>query len=97
MKYQEFKEKVDQLEENEAINILYSNVGYNLRCYGVSQRFGKSYSLEKVPGILGTMNIEEITEEHISLFTYDMMAQKTTYIIPLSEVEIVEKSKIEYV
>ena len=88
MNYQEFKNQVDQLVENEAFNIVYKGKNYEFGCYYDSERFGKSYSIEPAHRLLGGMNVDKITNKYISLFSYDMMNQKTTYKMSIAEIEI---------
>ena len=88
MNYQEFKNQVDQLEEDGAFNIVYKNRNYELKCFFVSERFGKRYSMDPSHRLSGSMNVDKITNKYISLFSYDMMDQKTTYKMSIAEIEI---------
>ena len=88
MNYQEFKNQVDQLTEDRAFNIVYKGKNYEFRCYYVSERFGKRYSIDPSHRLLGGMNVDKITNKYISLFSYDMMDQKSTYKMSISEIEI---------
>jgi len=88
MNYQEFKNQVDQLVEYEAFNIVYKGRNYEFRCFYVSERFEKSYSIEPAHRLLSGMNVDKITNKYISLFSYDMMNQKSTYKMSIAEIEI---------
>lgn len=88
MNYQEFKNQVDQLVENEAFNIVYKGRNYEFRCYYNSEPFGKRFSMDPSHRLLGGMNVDKITNKYISLFSYDMMDQKTTYKMSIAEIEI---------
>ncbi len=44
-----------------------------------------SYSIGRAELFGSTMNIEKVTKQYVSLYSYDMMSQRTSYKMALSE------------
>ena len=44
-----------------------------------------SYSIGRAELFGSTMNINKVTKQYVSLYTYDMMNQRTSYKMALSE------------
>ena len=44
-----------------------------------------SYSIGRAELFGSTMNIEKVTKQYVSLYSYDMMTQRTSYKMALSE------------
>ena len=44
-----------------------------------------SYSISRAELFGSTMNIEKVTKQYVSLYSYDMMSQRTSYKMALSE------------
>jgi hypothetical protein len=84
-------EKINSLAEGDSYTFKYRGIVYVLDCYSISHVTGRrSYSVNKV-GTYGTygsgMNIEKIGPTSLSLYTFDMMEQKTTYKMDMSLME----------
>ena len=44
-----------------------------------------NYSIGRAELFASTMNIEKVTKQYVSLYSYDMMTQRTSYKMALSE------------
>ena len=44
-----------------------------------------NYSIGRAELFASTMNIEKVTKQYVSLYSYDMMSQRTSYKMALSE------------
>jgi hypothetical protein len=91
MTYKDLMVWVDEMGDNEEFNFTYNGEGYRLSCsqYGEGSKY---YSVGKlIPGrnfILQTMNVDKITKNNICLYSYDMMSQRTSYRMAISEIEL---------
>ena len=82
-------ERINSLLEDESFTFKYKGIIYVLDCYSISQVTGRrSYSVNKV-GSYGSngMNVEKIGPTSLSLYTFDMMEQKSTYKMDMSLIE----------
>ena len=74
-------ERINSLLEGDSYTFKYRGIVYVLDCYSISQVTGRrSYSVNKV-GSYGSngMNVEKVNPTSLSLYTFDMMEQKSTY------------------
>ena len=82
-------ERINSLLKDESFTFKYKGIIYVLDCYSISQVTGRrSYSVNKV-GSYGSngMNVEKIGPTSLSLYTFDMMEQKSTYKMDMSLIE----------
>ncbi|MDB4277039.1 hypothetical protein N9864_00790 [bacterium] len=87
MKSKEFKSKVESLQkEGERFKIEYSGEEFNFRCFHVGEDGEKSLSIGKS---ISSMNVEKITDKYVTLYSYDMFSQKTTYKMSIDLIELV--------
>jgi hypothetical protein len=87
MKSKEFKCKVESLQkEGEKFKIEYSGEEFNFRCYHVYKDGEKGLSLGRS---IASMNVEKITDKYVTLYSYDMFSQKTTYKMAIDLIELV--------
>ena len=87
MKSKEFKCKVESLQkEGERFKIEYSGEEFNFGCFHVFEDGEKSFSVGKS---ISSMNVEKITDKYVTLYSYDMFSQKTTYKMAIDLIELV--------
>ncbi len=85
----EIIKRIEGLKENESFTFKYRGIVYILDCFSITEATGRrSYSVTKI-GSYGSngMNVEKINPTSLSLYTFDMMEQKSTYKMDLSEIE----------
>ena len=71
---------IKALNVNEKINFEYNLKTYVIRCFYISRKGFKDYSVYKNNSIVfDGMNVEKITKKYITLYSYDMMNNKTIY------------------
>jgi hypothetical protein len=59
--------------------------GREYKTYMFTYSRDTSYSIGRAELFGSTMNIEKVTKQYISLYSYDMMNQRTSYKMALSE------------
>lgn len=82
----EIIKRINSLLEDESFTFKYKGIVYVLDCFSIVEATGRrSYSVNKV-GSYGSngMNVEKIGPTSLSLFTFDMMEQKSTYKMDMS-------------
>lgn len=77
---------IKALKADESIKISYAGKEFKVRAYN-SYNDEMSYSVWN--GIMG-MNVSKVGRTSLSLYTYDMMSQKTTYRMSLLNIEVPE-------
>jgi hypothetical protein len=65
------------------IPFIYKGIEYKTYMFTYSKE--TSYSIGRAELFGSTMNIEKVTKRYISLYTYDMMNQRTQYKMSLEE------------
>lgn len=81
--------KIKSLNEGENFIFTYKGKDYEFHCYSVSERFGNSYSVREANKILsGSMNVDKVTKQYITLYDYNLFKVRSTYKIPVSEIEL---------
>tara|TARA_B100002019_G_scaffold181088_1_gene156352 strand:- start:440 stop:697 length:258 start_codon:yes stop_codon:yes gene_type:complete len=77
---------IKNLKVGENIVITYNDKKYELKAY---QGYGSEidYSVWAIDGY-GGMNVGKITSKYITLYTYDMMSQRSTYKMALNKVKL---------
>lgn len=87
MKSKEFKSKVASLKkQGDSFKIKYSGKEFEFECFHVDRNDEKSFSVNKP---IHTMNVEKITDKYLTLYSYDMMSQKTTYKMAIDLIELI--------
>lgn len=86
------RERIQALEVNEVFEFAYGKT-YNgedrvftFSCYD-EYKGEKSYSV-RAGNIFESMNVEKITDKYVSLYTFDMMGQRSTYKLPIDEMKV---------
>ena len=78
--------EIQKLKVGENIVITYKDKQYELKAYEGFQ--GEiDYSVWTVKGY-GGMNVLKITSKYITLYTYDMMSQRSTYKMALDKIKL---------
>ena len=81
--------KINGLEKNESINVVYKGDDYKIDCYMVySNRKSFAMNNRSEHGILSSMNIEKITNNFITLYSFDMIKNKNTARIKVADITI---------
>ena len=65
------------------IPFTYKGIEYKIHMFTYSR--DTSYSIGRAELFGSTMNINKVTKQYVSLYTYDMMNQRTSYKMALSE------------
>ena len=89
MKSKELKSKVEGLKnEGDKFSFTYKDDSFTLECWhaGSEISWGKSYSVTK--NLYYSMNVEKITDKYITLYSYDMMSQRSTYKMAIDLIEL---------
>ena len=67
------------------MKITYNGKAFKIRCYAAFKG-DKAYAIFE-DGVFGKgMNVSKITDKYISLYTFDMMDQRTTYKMALDRI-----------
>jgi len=94
----EIIERMNTLSENGKFTFKYKNQVYSLNCYSVYEDGRRSYSIDKVGawGVYGGMNIDDkkIGPTSLTLYTYDMMNQRSTYKMDMSLMEVLTPKEV---
>ena len=83
--------KINGLEKNESIDVIHNGDDYKIDCYMVySNR--KSFAISKVSeyGSISSMNIQKITNNFITLYSFDIFGNKNTARIKIADITIEE-------
>ena len=81
--------RIKSLKEGERFIFTYKGKDYDFKCYSVSKNYGPSYSVYETDSILGSgMNVDKITSKYITLYDYNLFKVKSTYKIPINEIEV---------
>lgn len=81
--------KIKSLKEGERFIFTYKGKDYEFKCYSVSETYGPNYSVYEANTILGQgMNVDKITSKYITLYDFNLFKVKSTYKIPVNEIEI---------
>ena len=82
--------KINGLEKNESINVVYNGANYSIDCYIVYSCGSKAISMShwSEHGTLSSMNIQKITNNFITLFSYDMFGNRNTARIKIADITI---------
>ena len=82
--------KIKGLEKNESIDIVYNGADYKIDCYVVYTSGKKGFSINKVSeyGIIKSMNVQKMTNNFITLFSFDIFGNKNTARIKVADITI---------
>ena len=82
--------KINGLEKNESIDIVYNGADYKIDCYVVYTSGKKGFSINKVSeyGIIKSMNFQKMTNNFITLFSYDIFGNRNTARIKVADITI---------
>ena len=81
--------KINGLGEKETIDVVYRGTDYSIDCYMVySNRKSFAMNNRSEHGILSSMNIEKITNNFISMYSYDMFGNRNTARIKVADITI---------
>jgi hypothetical protein len=81
--------KINGLGIDEKIDVVYNGVDYSIECYYIySNRKSFAMNNRSEHGILSSMNIEKITNNFITFYSYDMFGNKNTARIKVADITI---------
>ena len=82
--------KINGLEKNESIDVMYNGADYTIDCYMVYDSGRKAISMSHWSEYrtLSSMNVAKITNNFITLFSYDMFGNKNTARIKVADITI---------
>ena len=81
---------IKALNVNEKINFEYNLKTYVISCFYISRKGSKDYSVYKNNSIVfNGMNVDKITQKYITLYSYDMMQNRTTYKMNIEKITII--------
>ena len=91
--------KINGLEKNESIDVIHNGADYKIDCYMVYSKTRnsifssrKSFAISKVSeyGSISSMNIQKITNNFITLYSFDIFGNKNTARIKIADITIEE-------
>ena len=82
--------KVNGLEKNESIDVVYKGLDYEIRCYIIHSDGEKKFGMSNINiyGISRAMNIEKMTNNFITMYSYDMFGNRITARIKVADITI---------
>ena len=81
--------KINGLEKNETIDVVYRGTDYKIDCYMVySNRKSFAMNNRSEHGILSSMNIEKMTNNFISMYSFDMFGNRNSARIKVADITI---------
>ena len=83
--------KIKSLErEGDKFLLTYNGKDYEFYCHSYSEKFGPSFSIHKSGSFLGgSMNVDKVTKQYITLYNYNLFSVRSTYKIPINKIEII--------
>jgi len=82
--------KVNGLKQDESIYVMYKGLEYKIKCYMVHSDGEKKFGMSTINeyGIYRAMNIEKITNNFITMYSYDMFGNINTARIKVADITI---------
>ena len=81
---------INGLSDEQSISIIYKGDTYAIKAYSSISSEGDRMSYSVWNGFRG-MNVGKVGRTSLTLYTYDMMSQRTTYRLDLTQCSIVEE------
>ena len=78
------KKAILSLNDGEGLDVIYRGQQYTIQCY----IYGNGNVRYSIWNNVNGMNIESLGRTIAKAYTYDMMAQRTTYNFPLYNIEL---------
>ena len=82
---------INQLNKGQKINFEYNLKKYVITCFYEDRKGNNVYSVHKDSNrlIYEGMNVEKITKKYITLYSYDMMSNRTTYKMNIDKITLI--------
>jgi len=80
--------RITSLSDGESISIIYKGDMYAIRAYKSYSSKGDSVSYSVWDKGFRGMNVSKVGKTSLALYTYDMMSQRTTYRLDLTQCSI---------
>ena len=81
---------IKALNVDEKINFEYNLKTYVISCFYISRKGSKTLSVYKNNSmVFDGMNVEKITKKYITLYSYDMMGNRTTYKMNIDKIKLI--------
>lgn len=92
MDYKTLNNNLKLMGQGDKFEFTYQDKTYSFSCYDIKDGTEKYFSVGDPRFILGqSMNVDKITSKYVTLYSFNMMSQKTTYKIPIEEMQLVEE------
>ena len=82
---------IKAMEDDAELYILYGSDTFRVRCYTYDDVWSKRYTLSDNRPFGKSMNVDKLTKTTMSLYTYDLMSQPTTYRLSLYKCKLIKK------
>lgn len=89
------KKEIEELKLYESIKFIFQNEEFTLTRFDDRNNNVDGCSVCRNESWINTMNVEKVTSKYITVFTFDMMDQKTTFKFPIDDLEFVNQNKDE--
>ena len=82
---------IKALNKDEKINFQYDSKDYVINCFYKDRKGNNIYSVYRDGNKLlnEAMNVEKITNKYITLYSYDMMSNRTTYKMNIDKITLI--------
>ena len=81
------KKLIEALQVNEEITFTFQNEEFTISRFDERDNDVSGCSVAKGISWINTMNIEKVTSKYITIYSFDMMGQKTTFKFPIDKLE----------
>ena len=81
------KKLIEALQVNEEITFTFQNEEFTISRFDERDNNVSGCSVTKGISWINTMNIEKVTSKYITIYSFDMMGQKTTFKFPIDKLE----------
>ena len=79
---------INGLSDDQSISVVYKGDTYDIKAYSSTSSNGNGLSYSVWSGFRG-MNVSKVGRTSLTLYTYDMMSQRTTYRMDLTQCALV--------
>lgn len=87
------KKAIEELKVYESIKFIFQNEEFTLTRFDDRNNNVDGCSVCRNESWINTMNVEKVTSKYITVFTFDMMNQKTTFKFPINEIKSLTKTQ----
>lgn len=84
------KKLIEALQVNEEITFTFQNEEFTITRFDERSNDVSGCSIAKKRSWINTMNVGKVTSKYITVYSYDMMEQSTTFKFPIDDLEVVD-------